>query len=162
MNFKIFPSTFFESFSYALISIIGSFITIIFNCIYIAFKHQRYPNSEEMFGVGESIIICIPLLITIIYSLYQEKSKKGFNGFSGFVFYISLFLTAICATIYTFFKKDDIAFNNVVLSFSVFIIVWTFISLITSHHASSFSVDTAKERKDDLTVLEDKVKNLKQ
>lgn len=151
----------FNSIGYVMISLCGSFITIIFNFLFLLFKGEKAPDFESLFGQGEIIIICIPLCITAIYSFYLSKETKGFSGLKGLLFWITLLVVVICSFLYSLFTFVEIKHNSYLSLLSIFVLIWTALNLFASKQYEMNGFNTIAYRKDEEDKLEDKVNKLK-
>jgi len=147
-----------ESLQYAIINLLGSFITILFNVVHILLKYERCPSGKELFGLGEGIIICIPLCITILYVLYQNKNVKGSKN--SILFWVNFFLVLIAAYLYSHLRTGEISYNDNMFTLSIIMIILTFLSLFFSKFMENKDIDTEKVREDDLNTLEEKVNRI--
>lgn len=59
------------------INVFGSFLALIAVAVMIGFKTTESPHAFQLIRNGEVIIICISLIISALYTLYENlKSKK--------------------------------------------------------------------------------------
>lgn len=149
-----------ENIGYVLITLCGSFITIICNFLFYLFKEDKEITFEALFGNGEIIIICIPLCITVIYSFFSTKEAKGLSGLKGGLFFITLFVVIICSFLYSLLTFGEIKHSTYLTALSLFVLGWTAINLYLSKHYEMIGFDTIAYRKKDESKLEDKVNNL--
>lgn len=150
-----------DSLGYALVHMFFSFITIVFNYLIVQAQSDNPDKLNTVLGAGESLIICIPLLFSIIYSIFNNKAQKEYNWISSIMFYISIGFLAICIVFYPMFRNGDISSNEFVFKLSIFVMLWTSLALFGSQlFALLASENPVKKRDHDLDALEIRYKKL--
>lgn len=124
-----------EATAYALITIAGSFSPLIFTAFYLKFSKtpQVFPEIKDIAGRGEIAIICIPIGISIIYSLYTTKGRPSYLRFSDFIFWITLFFSGFAILFYGLTIAPNASYPNIgLLKFSYWFALWSLVALFAA------------------------------
>lgn len=149
-----------ESVIYAIINIIGSFLTIILIFLIQLFTEGVFLSFKDLAKGGSMIIICIPLCVTVLYCLYTGKAKKGISGWAAFFFWVTLLLIIVGSVLFSIFTLGFKQYDSGVYSMSIIMIIWTVLSLSYSKYYESLGYDARSKRQKDGELLEEKVEHL--
>jgi len=144
-----------ESLLYTVINIAGSFITLIF-AFGAAIIEESHITKEEIFGRGEVIIICVPLCISVMYSIFYNKKLQGSFNFSSIIFWLTLFYVVFCAWIYQRFSVGSLGYTDNLYTFSLFTFFWTVFVMFISKLLDVPELNVREDRKKNLKDLEKK------
>lgn len=150
-----------ESLVYTLINVVGSFITILFTIGVSFISEDRVLTKKEIFGKGEIIIICVPLCISVIYSLFNNKKQSGSFNWNSIFFWLTLVLILFSTWFYSKFSGDNLKYNNNLYWFSLIMFMWTTITMFFSKIVETPNVDLKKDRSENLIDLMKKMEQLK-
>ena len=126
-----------ESFIYTMVSIIGSFLPLILSLFNLRFESptEDWPKLSTICGHGEIAIICIPLGIAIVYSLYTTKQSMSFFRWSDIVFWITCGFSATAISYYGLtINPNNSSPNKGLLYFSTIFSIWCFVGLFSSKY----------------------------
>lgn len=153
-----------KSFLHALKILGASMLPLIAAYIAVWVEDQKYMTLKEITGQGEMIIICIPIAVSIIFSLYDYKTEKNNkNSFTwpNLVFYITIFWACISVFIYAKDFNEVISPTKNLTIYSLTFFVWTFIAIIVDKYNLEVFEDIANSRSDDVDKLEKKFNKVK-
>lgn len=151
---------FFESLLFTIITLSGSFIPIIFMYLKYHFYENELQQNFDVFGNGEISIICVPLYISAVYSLYNMKSVKGSLSLNSIVFWITILTILLATWFYSNHSSGNKSNSDKIFWLSIFMVSWSFISLLVSKISENSSLDVQENRKENINNLEDKFDKL--
>lgn len=147
-----------------IITIGSSLLPLISMAILLKIYESKYPTLLELSGMGQIIIICIPISIVALYSLYDTKENKRSLNFSDLLFWVTLLLSVLAIFIYAYGVKEFSISQKPregLVTFSIIYLTWTVVTTFFSRffEVSSISVETS--RQSDIKTLETKFRTSK-
>lgn len=145
------------SLGFTAITIIGSLLPLISSSIVIWVYGGDFPTLSELTGFGEITIICIPIIIGALFSLYNNKvNRPGFN-YIDLIFWGSLLFLFFALIIYSYGLKE-LKINNSprerLITFSYFFLSWAILTTFVAKFLESRQVTVGQERLNDQYDLE--------
>lgn len=145
---------------YTLINLTGSLFPLICTVLYAFFIDEKILTMSAIAGRGEITIICIPLSITVLYTLYNYKKEVGIEKWPDLIYWFTFFLLIIATILYAHFINRETGIKNRIVYFSYFFLFWTFISLYASKYIEDQNIQSiGKSRNNEQDELESKFKN---
>ena len=126
------------------------------------FFENRVVSVRELIGRGELLIICIPISISVIYSLYENKRSVGFPfGLSGIFFMLIGFFLLLSILFYGYGYNRSAVVNNYLMVYSfIFLCVTTVSAFFAKYEAETIS-SLKEDRFNEQKNLEDKFNGIK-
>jgi hypothetical protein len=161
-------SPFFLAFINVVVNVFGSFLSIAAVGIVYFFKTVSRPHLFQAIHNGEAIIICISLLISALYALFECKNLKG--KINRLVFWSTLLIIIISLLFYPLFIEQETLNNNTtisqlqlsqykiikIISIILFLITTGLVYFITYTNYSTQSTQAPTERNKEYHSLKDK------
>ncbi|MDD3557488.1 MAG: hypothetical protein PHW27_02855 [Melioribacteraceae bacterium] len=149
--------------TYTLVNFLGSLFPIFASFLYLGFNKEIWLQPSQLISGGELLILCIPLSLGVVYTLFFFKAKTGSFGWEPLFFWITLFLLLgaifIYASGYSRFGLTEQS-SNYIITASVIFGIWTLVALYFSKFIENRNVEIKRSRKDDEKDLETKFDNL--
>lgn len=89
---------------YTALNMIGSFLPLIISYVILRFTNTedgKWPKLYELGKEGQVAIICIPIVISIVLSLYHYKKEIGIRKWPEYLFIINFLLLIIIIPLYS-------------------------------------------------------------
>jgi lysylphosphatidylglycerol synthetase-like protein (DUF2156 family) len=165
------PNPYVLALRYCLINVFGSYLSILVAGVVFILNTVDLPGIKVLLKNGEVIIISISLVLTCIYTLYENIKSK--NNLVHFTFWSSILVLILSIIVYVIIvEKQYFSSPNdgnleskrflLVKRFSIFIALWAIVTVYYSQviHYKKQS-PPLEDRKDDLDDLKKKVKTIK-
>ncbi len=142
---------------YTLINVGGSFLPLFAAVLYAGIIDGKTTSFSDVTGKGEITIICIPLCITILFTLYHYKKEIGISKIADFIYGITFFWLALAVGLYAYGMKGLTQPKPGLITFSTYFLIWTIISMIFSKYIEDDNIlSLKKSRSKDQNNLEEK------
>jgi hypothetical protein len=144
---------------YTIMTFGGSILPLIFSAAFIRVfgTANEWPKFSRVAGNGEISIICIPLAITVIYSLYTTKDKISFYRWSDIVFWVTGLFTVFGVLFYAGQMSNSASASNPALMvFSIYFGVWTIVATFSSKLIEDKRTNPIQERQAAMNSLDSK------
>jgi len=145
------------SIAFTLITVIGSLLPLISSSVFIWIYDGPKPTFNGLTGLGEITIICIPITIGALFSLYNNRTHHSGFRFQDLVFWVSLITLFFALGIYSYgikeFNIDRSPRNNLIV-FSYVFLIWTVIATFTAKFIESKHFSAYQSRQEDQDNLE--------
>jgi len=152
-----------SSFVFTLINIVGCFLPVLIAVFYSYVYDSQPIHITHIVTRGEVNIICIPICISVLFTLYQHKKEMGSLRLADFFFWITLFWLVVATGLYTYGIKASSPNAIVLLNFSVAFLIWTVITLFVSKFIEDGNIESLKSSRDqDQNQLQEKFKKNQQ
>lgn len=149
-----------NAFIYMAINMVGSFLPIIAAVMYATIIDERSMTLMDIAGKGEVAIICIPMCITILFTLYQYKKEIGISRLADIVYVITFFFFVIAVGLYAYTMKGLDGPKKGLMTFSTWFLIWTILAMVISKYIEDDNLLNLKdERGKDQDNLEAKFNN---
>ena len=142
---------------YTVINVGGSFLPLFAAILYTNIIDGKTSSFSDVTGKGEITIICIPLCITILFTLYHYKKDIGISKLADIIYGITFFWLALAIGLYAYGMKGLTQPKAGLITFSIWFLIWTVMSMIISKYVEDDTVlSLRKSRNKDQNALEDK------
>ncbi len=148
-----------SSFAYTLINVLGSSLPFLATAVIFLIYDDSWPDLINLAGKGEIAIICIPLSISVCYTLYFYKQEIGSFGWHNILFWITFLFLVIAIFIYAAGIRDfseTKSPNQNLLIFSLLFASWSAIAIFFSQLLQNKSTDVKESRRRDESALDKK------
>lgn len=156
---------------YCLINVFGSYLSIIVAGIVIMYNTVTMPELRVLIKNGEVIIISISLILTCVYTLYENL--KAENIWVHIFFWLSILLLIISIIVYvsivekqiqpTLDKEIEDKRFLIVKYFSLIIFLWSIISVYYSQVVSYKKPNSLlSSRNEDMQKLKQQIQTIKE
>ena len=137
--------------------------------LFLSLMFDKNPiNRLSITGKGELVLMCIPLCITVLFTLYHYKKEVGINKLSHISYALNVIVIIVAVSVYSFSIKGLNAnidsngnpiLNTKLLYFSYFILFWTILMVfIAKFIEDGVNKELVESRKEDASSLEKKFK----
>jgi uncharacterized membrane protein len=116
-------------------------------------NEQRVMSLKEITGKGEIIIICIPIAVAIIFSLYDNKLAKKSITFPSIVFYVTIIFSCLSIYLYADDFNETVEASDNRMLYSIYFFCWVFIAMIVDKYNLIDSESVSEKRSDDMDEL---------
>jgi|GEM_PF-2192688 len=145
---------------HTLLNIIGSLLPLLL-ALFLSWMFEKHPiNHIKLTGKGEIVLMCIPMCIGVLFTLYHYKKEKGINKLSHVFFIVNFVILVVSVCIYAYSIKGLNNTNTKLLYFSYFLLAWTAIMIFVAKYIEDESIESlSSSRKEDEIGLEKKFTN---
>lgn len=145
------------SLAFTAITVFGSLLPLVSYSIVLWVYDGPNPTFSGLTGLGEITIICIPIVIYALFSLYNIKSNRSGFGLQDLIFWGSLVALFFALIIYSYglkeFKVSNTPRENLIV-FSYFFLAWAVIATFTAKFLEIRHLSVYETRQEDLNNLE--------
>lgn len=135
------------SVGYTFINVGASLLPLFAAALYAGIIDGKETTMREFTGKGEVTIICIPLCITILFTLYHYKKEIGISKLADVIYFITFFWVAVAIGLYAYGIKGLGEPKSSLVVFSIIFFIWTFISMVISRLVEDSNLLGLKEQR---------------
>ena len=146
---------------YTIISIVGSLLPLLAAFLLMLIFEEKVLTLLDITGKGELTIICIPLSISIVFSLYTYKRSGGFSSWPDIIFTLTSLFLILSVVVYGYGYNRLSGPKSGLMIFSLIFLVWTIIAMFSAKYHEEYADSVKSARKTDQDNLENKFKNKK-